>query len=90
MLRVNFRKDFWDCRRVREKIWPIADQRVPRDDPRNTCGTYPVLTSSLKWRMRDEKENHFNKGASATYDLALFSDRTSATLRKCLITSLNL
>lgn len=41
----------------------------------------PVLNSSLKRRIRDEKEDHFNKGASATYDgLALFFDRASATL----------
>ena len=39
----------------------------------------PVLNSSLKRRIRDEKD-HFNKGASATYGLALFSDRASATL----------
>lgn len=50
----------------------------------------PVLNSSLKRRIRDEKEDHFNKGASAIYGLALFSDRASATLGKCLITSLNL
>ena len=38
--RINFRKDFWDCSKVREKIWPIADQRVPSGDTRNNCGTY--------------------------------------------------
>ena len=38
--RVNFRKDFWDCRKVREKIWQIADRRVPSGDTRNNCGTY--------------------------------------------------
>ena len=38
--RVSFRKYFWDCSRVGEKNWPIADRLVPSDDPRNNCGAH--------------------------------------------------
>ena len=31
--RVNFRKDFWDCYWRQGKSWPMADQRVPSNDP---------------------------------------------------------
>ena len=37
--RVNVRKDFWDVTRNRENNWPIADLRVPCNDPRNNFGT---------------------------------------------------
>ena len=37
---VNFRKDFWDCYLGQEKNWPIADRRVPGNDPRNNCGKH--------------------------------------------------
>ena len=62
--RVNFRKDFWDCRRFREKNWPIADRRVPSAIPETIAAriSVPVLNSSLKRCMRDKKENHFTRG----------------------------
>ena len=33
-----FRRDFWYC--CREKHWPIAERRVPSNDPRINCGTH--------------------------------------------------
>ena len=44
--RVNFHKDFWDCYQGPRKKWPIADQRVPSNDPINTCGAH-VVSSPL-------------------------------------------
>ena len=47
--RVNFCKDFWGCYWAKGKNWPIADRRVPSNDPRNNCGTHfgssPLLVS---------------------------------------------
>ena len=34
--RVNFRKDVWDCH-WGQSNWPIADWRVPINDPRGLC-----------------------------------------------------
>ena len=49
--RVNFRKDFWGCYWAKGKNWPIADRRVPSNDPRNNCGTHfgasPLLFSKV-------------------------------------------
>ena len=39
MERVKFRKDFWDCYWGQGKNWPIAEWRVPSNDPRKNCGT---------------------------------------------------
>ena len=38
--RLNFGKDFWDCFQEQGKNWPIADRRVPSNNPRNNCGTF--------------------------------------------------
>ena len=38
--RANFRKDFWDCYWGRGENWPMADRRVPSDDPRDNCGAH--------------------------------------------------
>ena len=47
--RVNFHNDFWDCYQGEGKNWPIAEWRVTRNYPRNTCGThfgtcYPLVS----------------------------------------------
>ena len=35
--RVDFRKDFWDCYWGQGENWPIADRRVPNNNPRILC-----------------------------------------------------
>ena len=35
--RVNFCKGFWDGYWGQGKNWPIADRRVPSNDPRSLC-----------------------------------------------------
>ena len=49
---LNFRKDFWVCYFGRDhKNWPIADQRIPRNNPRNKCGMHFSSSSLHLWRM---------------------------------------
>ena len=38
--RLNFHKDFWDCYQGLGNNSPIADGRVPSNNPRNNCGTH--------------------------------------------------
>ena len=38
--RLNFHKDFWDCYQGQGNNWPIADGRVPSNNPGNNCGTH--------------------------------------------------
>ena len=48
---VNFRKGFWHRYWGHGKIWPIADELVPRNYPRNICGrhfgTSPLIVSEV-------------------------------------------
>ena len=47
-VRVNFRKDFWDCLILGTgKKWPTDDRRVPNNHPRNNCGTQLGSSSLL-------------------------------------------
>lgn len=48
----SFRRDFWYC--CRENNWPIADRRVPSNNPRNTCGTLFGSSSLLVFPFRAE------------------------------------
>ena len=58
----------------RKKNWPIADRRVPSNDPRNTCGTHFGSSSLLVFqvanlnslllfwsRLKDEREIRLRK-----------------------------
>ena len=59
--RVNFRKNFWD--------WPIADQRVPSNYPRDICGTRFGSSSLLFSKVAKVRATYFtnwlrNKGVT--------------------------
>ena len=40
MDRLNFRKDFRDCYSGQAENWPVADWRLPSNDPRNNRPFY--------------------------------------------------
>lgn len=64
--RVNLRKDFRDCCKGLGKNWPIADQRVPSNDPTRNCGTHfgsSLMLSAGKYNGRSERtREHLIKG----------------------------
>ena len=59
MGQVYFRKDFWDCYHRDGKKWPIADQRVPSNDPRNYCWTHFDSSSLLVSKVGNLRSNNY-------------------------------
>ena len=59
---VYFRKDFRDCYYRDGKNWPIADQRLPSNDPRNNCRTHFDSSSLLVSKVTNlRSNNHFTQ-----------------------------
>ena len=54
LARVNFRKDVRECYWGEEQKWPIADQCIHSNDPRNNYGTHFGSSSLIVSKVANE------------------------------------
>ena len=77
----SFRRDFWYC--CRENNWPIADRRVPSNNPRNTCGTLFGSSSLLVFPFRAEFSGIYWK--HVVFHIRTVAGGPTLRPRRCLV-----
>ena len=55
---LTFAKTYGTVTRDRKKNWPIADWRVPSNNPRNNCGTHFSSSSLVVSKVVNERSVH--------------------------------
>ena len=77
----SFRRDFWYC--CREKNWPIADRRVPSNNPRNNCRKHFGSSSLLVFPFRAEFSGIYWK--HVVFHIRTVAGGPTLRPRRCLV-----